>query len=133
MSYRIFLAHPKDYADLESLRRSLDDVLRARGATDYNIITGSEDFEKSFARYGGWDGWTTSVSKGTEYHDGQIAPRFNAFVVGPDRTVGKATANIIRGAISMGKPVWFFNGTLLSTVRGVACISGNFKDGWEVY
>jgi hypothetical protein len=134
VSYRIFLAHPKDYTELATLRESLDTVLRRYGApVDNVVISGTDDYDKNFARYGGWESWTTSVAQGFEYHDSQLAPRFHAFVVTPDRAIGKATSDIVKGALAVAKPVFYFNGVGLYGVKGVVRVGGNYKNGWELY
>lgn len=133
-SSRIFLALPRDYPGETALAEALRKKLTALNAGDFHITTGAEDYHANAARFGGWDGWINSVAAGTIYEDGVVTPRFTSIIVAPNVEIGRATAAIVRTALRMGKPVYFFDGEeQLATVRVVHTIDpSDFKTGWRL-
>jgi len=135
---RVFLAHPKGDTptpvDMQRLRDSFH-RLGMPGALDPQLVvyvTGEEDFSVNFQRYGGWNGWTQSVGAGKEYQGNAIVPRFDLIVVLPSQHVGRATADIVNYAVSNQRPVFFFDGMKIATVRGAVANGGDFKNGWTL-
>lgn len=112
-------------------------MLRVGASQQVELVTGNADFELSFARYGGWDDWITSVAAGNEYHNGVLVPRFNGVIVCPYPDVGKATASIVGKALGVGKPVYFYDGAPESRIQSVSGITrteaDNFVSGWRIY
>jgi hypothetical protein len=82
------------------------------------------------ARLGGWDAWETNVATGVRYTDRQ--PLFHAVVL-TDVEFGKATASIVRQALTAHKLVMFIEPQTydLSRVGQVVTIDdSNWKTGW---
>jgi hypothetical protein len=113
--YRVLLAHPKNLSDEEidafraEVQRAILDVLPERGV---NVTPGRDEYALTFRRCGTWDAWARNAATGVEYGTGE--PRYHAIVVAPSRGVGKATAGILRHALAARKPVFFYDGRLLS-------------------
>jgi hypothetical protein len=82
-------------------------------------------------RLGGWDAWEHDVATGVRYSD--RAPRFHAFVI-TETTFGKATASILRQALTAGKLVLFYDpqAVTISRVGEVITVDeSNWKTGWS--
>lgn len=137
---RVFLAHPKGRDPTPEEQAKLRALFAKFGApnamdpTRLVFVSGSTDYQQNFARCGGWEGWGRSVATGTFYVGHTQQPRYDLFVVLPDQSIGKATADIIRAALAVKKPVFYFDGDrVLAQVSTVAMTSGEFKGGWRVY
>lgn len=105
-----------------------------RAAPELNVVVTSaeEDFNAHMARLGGWDAWESNVATGIQYVDRQ--PRFHAIVL-TDAEFGKATANIVRQALTANKLVMFIEPETYSLSRVGQVITlddSNWKTGWAV-
>lgn len=135
---RVFLAHPKDETPNDAEQAALRQCLVALGmpgAGDpcaVEFITGESDFHANAQRYGGWAGWPSSVATGKEYRGNIIAPRFDYIVVLPRPTIGKGTADIIRAALEVQKPIFFFDGKRIARVQRIVYNGGDFRNGWSI-
>lgn len=130
----IFMAHPKDCPDLEGIYARLNEALQRLSPTPFQLVKGSDDWNRNFARFGSWDSWIYSVAHGTEYVNGMLTPRFIAYVITPELYVGKATAQIVIEAFRAQKPVYFFDGTKLAAARGITRLpDGTFQRGWALH
>lgn len=118
--YRVLLTHPKNLSDDEI--NALCDEARAvvRAALpdrDVTVTAGRDEYALTFRRCGTWDAWARNAATGVEYGTG--LPRYHAFVVAPVASVGKATAGILRHAISSNKPVLLLTDGALARVRAL--------------
>jgi hypothetical protein len=132
---RIFVAHPKGTPDeaLDLTRREIEEVARRQlPQHEIEIVLGRDDFQRSFARFGGWDGWIASVAAGTEYREGMIRPRFDVIVT-TTATLGRASAQMLRIAGGKAKPVLFFSGDDFIPVQNIVQRDGqDYRSGWEI-
>jgi hypothetical protein len=130
---RVFLAHAKAASD-EEIQSATDrarNALReiANGKT-VAVTTGRDDYQRHFARCGSWDAWARDVGQGIDYLSRE--PRYHAIVV-PTPRVGAATANIVRIALAVAKPVLLLTDRRLTKVATVVQVSArDFRTGWEV-
>jgi hypothetical protein len=119
--YRVLLTHPKNLSDEEinalcdETRYALRDALYDRNV---HVTAGRDEYAATFRRCGTWDAWARNAATGVEYGTG--LPRYHAFVVAPVASVGKATAGILRHALTSGKPVFLLQDRALVRVRALA-------------
>lgn len=138
---RLFVAHPKSLPDeelqkfVERIRRAFaGHHLRDGSALELEITTGREsaaEWEKS--RVGkpfDWTAWQMLVTGSTKPWGGE--PRFHYFVVGPELTLGRATAGLVMLALKYGRQVLYVNDQdQLQAVRAVGARNTNsWKDGF---
>ncbi len=122
----IFLAHAKD-ADSEQLKQQLKQKLK----DPYIITTGFEDYEARYKTCGSWVAWTTSVGQGKLMG----VPRYDAFIVpfiAGDK-IGRATMQIITGALALGKPcrAWDTARNVFVRISSVKVVDAeNWTSGW---
>ena len=134
--YRMFVAHPRGVDDeLPALVEQLRTTLQVMGvSSSIELVTGRDDYESNFARYGGWEGWAQSVATGGEYFGGMLVPRFNSICVAPSRSIGRGTKAIVEQALSIRKDVFFFdpkNTTYpITRVSRVMWNGGDWQNGW---
>ena len=77
---------------------------------------------------GDWEGWQNSVVNRQNMTTGK--PAYDAFVVsGID--CGRATANILRLALSVGKPVFWWNGQEEAIFKRVWRIEAQDEEDWS--
>lgn len=131
--FRVFHALRKGASIQEALsfKTEIREALRRVVPTLHVVITSAEeDFNENMARLGGWDAWEHDVATGVRYSD--RAPRFHAFVI-TETTFGKATASILRQALTAGKLVLFYDpqAVTISRVGEVVTVDeSNWKTGW---
>lgn len=138
MAPRVFIAHPISLTDaaLIDLKDEVQKLVR-KYAADPNAVPecvlGRDDYAERFAACGSWDNWIREVAEGTNTGFAGQEPRYLAFIVGPDATVGKATASILSRALSQGKQVALLrDGDLVPARRVVRTDPRDFKAGWQV-
>lgn len=130
---RAFLAHAKSDTD-EEIQSATDrsrNALReiAKGKTVV-VTTGRDDYQRHMSRCGSWDAWARDVGQGIDYISRE--PRYHTIVV-PSERCGAATANIVKVALSVGRPVLRLDGTKLTKVARVVQVAArDFKTGWRV-
>lgn len=137
---RIFLAHPSNFeTELPQFKARALAIVHSV-APQATLVTGAEDYAVNFVPCGGWEGWCRSVGAGVEFVGTWTLPRFNAFIVGPNLRVGKATADIVRHALSCrpAKLVLYFNGmedaqAVFVPVVGLLDLDPHdYTHGWEL-
>ena len=131
--FRVFHALRKGASPQEAstLKAEVREAIR-RIAPQLNAVVSSaeDDFNENMARLGGWDAWEHDVATGVRYSD--RAPRFHAIVI-TETTFGKATASILRQALTAGKLVLFYDpqAVTFSRVGEVVTVDeSNWKTGW---
>ena len=132
---RVFLAHPANMSPAEI--DELIEPVRSSLATYYNvpgdtlkIITGRTDYQRFFARSGGWKGWSRSVVHRTHAVTNEYM--YQLFVVCGSRC-GRATASILKHALNAGIEVLQHSDSGLQTVIGIGIDDGNnWRDGFKV-
>jgi hypothetical protein len=114
---RAFLAHPKDLDDyrIDALRDLAIESMREAiaimgGGREPHVVTGRDDFNANVMTAGGWEAWTYSVARGSEYRNGVLQPRFDIIILTPGPLFGKATAGIIEAALTHGRPCFLLPG-----------------------
>lgn len=131
----VFLAHPSgmDDAVLAALRdevKAAMEPLLEPGMT-ITVTTGKEDHTSRFGMCGGWPGWIQSVAEGTVTGLEGVRHLFDAYVVAPSETMGKATAEIIDRALTRGKAVFLYRGGIFRAGRTVVEIDRrDLRGGW---
>ena len=125
---RVFLACPIDM-DIFETEALAQHLLKALGnADDVEVITSKYDFEENFSRAGGWSAWIDRVVKGKNYQTHKDL--FQAYV-SPQPVIGRATYQILNGALEKNKPVIMYRDGNLTKVTGIDTIDGeDWKNGW---
>jgi len=132
MIYRFFFAHPKAMAadEITNTRTALLQWMKVKQPEiAIELTSGRDDYDRHFARCGSWDSWAEDVATGIDYMSRE--PRFHGFIV-PGKSVGAATARILRSALSARKPVWIWTGAGLVPVYSLSRVGTSFKDGWSL-
>lgn len=136
---RAFIAHPRQISDadltvfVERVRCALE-AANAAGR-EIEIVTGRDSAEGFKAKSKGpfnWSGWIDHVCSTLSPFD--TTPRFHYFIAGPDRVIGRATAQLLVKAHNLGRKIFALNdaGQLVS-VRSITTIDAeSWKDGWRV-
>ncbi len=143
---RCFLAHPRDTDDqtIDRLLVEATTLLRAQieahhGTTRPVVISGRDDFNARAMACGGWEPWSESVAAGSGYVDGALRTLYDAIIVSPSQTIGKATAQMLDIALNnrnpaLRKPVFFMphpeapdGGRLYPVTRITPRAGNNFK------
>jgi hypothetical protein len=132
----VFYAHAaQDQGiDLQSARiaQALADKFRGnsglRGAV-LRIVSGRDDHGAHFK--GDWDAWTANVVNRKNSVTGK--PVYDLFV-SPTHRVGKATAQILRGALRANRPVFIWNGLdAFMRVNTILVLDAeDYQQGWEL-
>jgi hypothetical protein len=130
---RVFLANakgdsPEVIADM--IQRATFPLRKISNGRTVIVTSGLDDFGRHFSRCGSWDAWARDVVQGIDYLSRE--PRYHGFVV-PTLRCGAATANIIRGALGVGKPVLRLDGAELIIVKECSKVAErDWKAGWEL-
>tara|TARA_R100001594_G_scaffold24461_1_gene48005 strand:+ start:17154 stop:17606 length:453 start_codon:yes stop_codon:yes gene_type:complete len=133
---RIFFAHAGSCSlpEIKFLVRRLESVLVERAldggeSPSFRIVPGRLDHQKNWR--GNWDSWTHGVATRKNATTGKHV--YDAFVVN-QRDCGRATASILREALRLGRPVFFWDGEdLLNKTTGIQTIdSEDWTGGWKV-
>ena len=95
------------------------------------VISGRDDYENRAAALGGWNDWCRDVPCGTDYTG---APLYHGVIIPIDSldespTVGRATAQIIKGFLSESKHVYAWCPNEKS-FRSVSDIIELLEDSW---
>jgi hypothetical protein len=128
---RAFLAHakgddPNAIADM-TRRAALALRLIAHGRSVV-VTSGISDWERHFSRCGSWPAWARDVAQGVDYLSRE--PRYHTFIV-PTERVGAGTAQVIQGALGVGKPVLRLDEESLTVVTECEKVAqGDWKTGW---
>jgi hypothetical protein len=119
---RLFLATAKGDDDLriEEAKHAVAALLPNATVTD-----GMTDWQQNFHRCGGWNGWIEDVAAGRELGG---RPRYDG-IIAPYTTVGRATAQIVQRALSIGKPVVHMRRD--GTAARVVAIGCDDPDSWK--
>lgn len=128
---KVFLAHPKDQEDIESLKAQVIQTLTPLLPPDAALeVTLARDSFLAWEQLRGkpvnWKAWQEYVTGTTSAIGG--AARYQYFVVTPSDRVGRGTADLVSLALKRRIPVLVWNGEALSQVRTVYC--ANAKD-WK--
>jgi len=130
---RYFLAHRRqdDDQDIDDWTAALMQRLSVTGWTT-RVVPGRDDFKKRAAAVGGWKSWVRDVACGCNFRGD---PMFHGVVVPMDAesdhpTVGKATAELIRGFISEGKYVYTWC-PRTDALRSVLNLVDTGRDDWK--
>ena len=131
---RVFLAHPKGLSESEiaALVELVHAVItRLKPDALVRVVTGFEDWTRSFKACGSWDAWTKRVGSGVSFTSRE--PLYHAIVVAPSRYVGHATKEIVLHAAKARKPIGYFDGAALRRVVGIHEHNDrDYKAGWEL-
>ena len=104
---RVFFAHAKSMQDDEIDRWSTDikRILSEDAGVPVEIVPGRDDYQRYAMGAGSFGAWAREVpirkdmATGKAYYDGFVSPTFY---------VGRATSEILSGALSAGTPVLVF-------------------------
>lgn len=120
---RVLICHPKNIDD-GALTEIKSAFQRLAAANDV-VTLGREDFDQFFKYDGSWNAWAIGA-----------AQRHEAFLVialDAERSVGKATAQIIESALLQNKPVRVTtNGEVFRTVTSVRQVADDYKNGFRL-
>ena len=104
-----FLAHSR-HDQLEEVECWCKDLIEQLSVDGWKatVISGRDDYENRAAALGGWNDWCRDVPCGTDYTG---APLYHGVIIPIDSldespTVGRATAQIIKGFLSESKHVY---------------------------
>lgn len=101
---RIFFAHPKsmDDAEIDSWGREIKKLFVDAEDLDTRVVPGRDDFQQYAVGAGSFTAWAREVPTRRDMGTGR--PYYSAFV-SVNAYVGRATADILRGALNTGTPV----------------------------
>jgi vancomycin resistance protein YoaR len=133
---RIFFAHPKD-CEAEAIDAALAHIMNDTALPDSNAtITSARDsfldFEAKYGKPVNWKRWFEHVLGNITSFGAN--PRFDAFVVGPESTVGKATKDTIVEALRRNRAIYRMtpDGKVIKATKVVCLDAENYKHGWVV-
>ena len=93
-----------------------------------SVVPGRDDFHRYFN--GDWDEWTAGVSKRGNATTGE---KLYHIVVVPEVDVGRATAQIIQRAMSVGMPVFLFaEGSLVRIAQVKMTDPEDWQSGYQL-
>jgi len=137
---RVFFAHPKNWTDeqidretnalAELFTAGVTAAARMKGKPPPRVvvISGRDDYKRAAKRAGGWKPWARSVAGPAI--DGQ--PRFHRIVC-PEEYVGRATADIVRDAITNDRPVFLLDKGRLRRITEVRTVNpDSWVNGWRL-
>ena len=128
--YRVLFCPPKDDTPsddaLERLRVQLQAALD--GDRTVEVVSAVDDWNKHFARCGGWEGWARDVGAGYLY--GTQEPRFHALViVSRSQRIGRATEGIVHAAVGARRRLLWWNKGQFYRIVGVRRDSDSWREG----
>ena len=124
---KVFYAHSSAASPKQIVQESaiLSEAMGKKKNSPVRVMSGRSDHATRFR--GCWEEWQKSVVLRKNMTTGK--PVYDAFVVsGVD--CGRATANILRLALSVGKPVFWWNGQEDSVFKKVASIEAQDVEDW---
>ena len=123
---RAFYAHARDGARVKD-RVALRTLLAGKGL-EAHVVLGINDHIKNWK--GNWEEWQKDVVHRVNFVTKK--PVYDLFITGGD-TCGRATAGILREALSAGKPVFWWDGNgKLERVTGVVTFDPeDWQHGWR--
>jgi len=100
---RVFLAHPKSMPDdeIDWWSREVGRLL-SDGSDIVSVTPGRDDFQRYAMGAGSFSAWAVEVPLRKDMATGK---RYYEAFVSPTAYVGRATADILRGALNVGTPV----------------------------
>ena len=103
----------------------------ARVAPGIPVVLSRDDYHARAAQLGGWNPWISDVVGG--YDSVKRLPRYYLYVVPGDGDVGRATMEIVKGALRLHKQVYYLTpeGGLIP-VLDVQHNGKGHKDGWSL-
>lgn len=137
---RVLVCHPKSIADNDLAAFVLDvqsafDGLTLRGGVHPLIEIYTARDEATAMQVGRERlpfNWTAYVAHVTGIVGDPPEPRFHYYVVGPERTIGKATAQLLIKAKNAGRQIFALDDhAKLATVRNVRETGG--EDNWKAF
>ena len=124
----VFYAHPASSPpkQLKAEVRLLAHVMRARTRVEsLSVRAGRDDHQNHWK--GNWDDWQYSIVHRMNMTTGK--PVYGLFVV-TGTHCGRATANILRLALSVGRPVFWWNGQEPGKIYRVLKIEEDDEEDW---
>lgn len=131
---RVFLAHPKGWSP-ERISAAAA-MVKTDFGDDAIVTSGFDDFQRTIASEGNFNGWARSITRRTN----QRGEKIYSFIVvpaegRPGATVGKATAMILTDALAAKIPVAFLDmesEQFFSILRVDTEDAENFIGGWRL-
>tara|TARA_Y100000034_G_scaffold52694_1_gene64680 strand:- start:120 stop:602 length:483 start_codon:yes stop_codon:yes gene_type:complete len=118
---RVFFGHPAGLSSdgIDAASKELRGLLRARAektgrSLKISVVPGRDDHKLNFT--GDWDAWAKAV---ISRKDSITLQRHYDIIVVPSETVGRATAQIVEAALTVGRPVILFDEGTLKKVVGI--------------
>lgn len=130
--YSFLIVHSKSLTH-EELMKLKEDVLAnvtvmAQGQP-FTLTLARDDWQENFERAGGWMEWIERAVVGKDFSSGQA---YYTGFISASRTLGKASAQIIYGALAIAKPVVVFEDGRLVICTRVVRTTGDVKNGWTL-
>jgi hypothetical protein len=103
---RIFFAHPKSMedGDIDWWVGEISRIFDGAADTKPDVTTGRDDFKRYALGAGSFTSWAREVPIRKDMSTGK---RFYEVFVSVNAYIGRATADILRGALHIGTPVIF--------------------------
>lgn len=101
-------------------------IILSKLSVDAGVVTSGSWFKKTFIQSGNYAGWIYDCVHGR--NSMTASPHFIGFVVF-NRTVGKATAEILASAVAAGRAVILIDDEELQTITGV---QRNDNESWAL-
>lgn len=126
--YSMFIASPKGTSIQES--QYIAKQIQESKGEPIKAFHAQEEFQKHFASCGGWQGWSDFVATSSDFVTRQ--PRYTEIIC-TTKEVGRATADIVRKALSYNKPVYLWRMQRLHRVDVIETTdSENWQRGWTL-
>lgn len=132
---RVFFAHPKSMPDdeIDRWQHGIAGIFKDAGYSSVDVVAGRDDFNKYSMSAGSFTAWAREVAQRRDMGTGK--PVYGAFV-SVNAYVGRATADILDGALRIGTPVVYVEpkedgSTETHAVRGVVVVDpDDYLKGW---
>ena len=124
-----------DPDEVQNRREVAQDRAAAFLPGEVSVAASFDDFQERFRIVGTWSDWTSDVAQGVR--SGDYRPRYHLFLL-DEPFVGRATAQIIEGALGAGKPVlyadsaWPLERPFREVVKVVCVNEDSWVGSWEL-
>jgi len=128
----VFVANAKSDSE-EVVKEAIEKFKLRFSKNTYVFVTGFQDWSQNMKRLGSWDAWEKNVVYGMKY--GTVEKKYG-IIFCINRTIGKATANIVQHALTTGTKVVLLDPETreFSAVKAVTKRedTDDWKNGWEL-
>ena len=126
---RVFYAHASgdDSKSVSAVKAEIHEAITDRMDDDVLIVPGRDDFQRNWR--GDWEAWQESVV--SRKNAVTSKPVYDLFVIA-ELTCGRSTANILGVALTMNRPVFFWDGKFSKVGAIKVTDSDDWTGGFQV-